>query len=212
MSDKNKKSAKNPSGLQEGKLSGQSEVFLRMLTERGLLDNPEISDDLIRQATKARKRKMYHNTLLMLQNYRDITWALKCFPSQISDELDKPMTDLDTLLSLINAEIGLGNTKLENRLVSVQKSRLLLDRFNEALTMLREKPENGKRMYECLFMTYLAPKKMSHTEIIYKMDISSRHYYRLRKQAINILSIRLWAAPTGDIEAWLDVLTLLEAL
>ena len=33
---------------------------------------------------------------------------------------------------------------------------------------------------------------------------------RLRQQAVNILSIRLWTAPAGCLDAWLELLTLLE--
>lgn len=37
-----------------------------------------------------------------------------------------------------------------------------------------------------------------------------RLFDRLRQQAINILSIRLRTAPAGCLDAWLEVLTLLE--
>ena len=212
MCDKKINPIDNQFEIQERKLSGQSEAFLHMLTNRGLLEDPEIRDDAVRQAAKAKKRNTYHNTQLMLRYYRDINWALGCFPSHISEELDKPLNDLDTLLSLINAELGMDNAKLENRLASVQKSRLLLDRFNEALTVLREKPGNGELMYQSLFLTYITHEDLTHAEITCRLKISSRHYYRIRHQAINILSIRLWAAPAGELDAWLEVLTLLEAI
>ncbi|MDR1321461.1 MAG: hypothetical protein LBK56_08575 [Gracilibacteraceae bacterium] len=211
MSD-SKKNSHNDMCEQERLLSGKSEAFLSMLTKRGLLEDQKISDEKVRQAAKAKKRGMYHNTQLMLHHYRDINWALECFPTHIAEELDSPMGDLDVLLSLIDAEIGMNNEKLENRLMSVQKSRLLLDRFNEALTVLRQKPGNGEMMYQSLYLTYIAPETLSHAEILYRLNISSRHYYRTRQQAINILSIRLWAAPAGELDAWLEVLTLLEAL
>lgn len=197
---------------QENQLSGQSEEFLRMLTKRGILEDTQISDERIRKAEKEKKRKMYHNTLLMLQHYRSITWALECLPINIAEDLERPMHDLDALLSLVSAEIGMSNVKLENRLQSAHKSRMLLDKLNEAISIIRQKPGNGELMYKILFETYLAPEKRLHEDIIYRLDISSRHYYRLRQQAINILSIRLWAVPTGDLDAWLEVLTLLEAL
>ena len=212
MSETNQNPDKNLYEQQERKLSGQSETFLKMLTQRGLLEDPEINDEAVRQAVKKKKRNMYHNTQLMLKHYRDINWALECFPADIADELDRPLNDLDSLLSLIDAELGLNNAKLENRLMSVQKSRLLLDRFNEALTVLRQKPGNGELMYQSLYLTFITPENLSHTEILYRLNISSRHYYRIRQQAINILSIRLWAAPAGELDAWLEVLTILEAL
>jgi len=212
MCDTKGNSVNNLYEIQERKLSAQSEVFLQMLTKRGLLEDPEIRDDVVRQAAKVKKRNTYHNTQLMLRYYRDINWALECFPSHISEELDRPMRDLDNLLNLINTELGMDNAKLENRLASVQKSRLLLDRFNEALTVLREKPGNGELMYQSLFLTYITKDNLSHAQIICRLKISSRHYYRIRQQAINILSIRLWTAPAGELDAWLEVLTLLEAL
>jgi hypothetical protein len=155
---------------------------------------------------------MYHNTLLMLKYYRDITWALECFPADVAAELDHPLGALDALISLINTELSMDNAKLEGRLMSVQKSRLLLDRFNEALTVLRKKPGNGELMYQSLYLSYIIPENLSHAEILFRLNISSRHYYRIRQQAVNILSIRLWAAPAGELDAWLEVLTILEAL
>ena len=197
---------------QEQRLSVQSETFLKMLANRGLVEDHDISDKKIRQAQKDKKRNRYRNTQLMLRHYRNITWALECFPDQIAEELDRPMNNLDALLSLINAEIGMNNVKLENRLQSVQKSRLLLDRFNEAITVLKQKPGNGEIMYNILRDTYLLPEKFTHAEILWRLNISARHYYRLRQQAISILSIRLWTTPTAELDAWLEVLTLIEAL
>jgi hypothetical protein len=193
-------------------MSGQSEAFLRMLTQRGLLADPDIGDDKIRQAAKLKKRNMLHNTQLMLKHYRDITWALECFPADVAEELDRPLGGLDSLLSLISDELGMDNAKLEGRLKSVQRSRLLLDRLNEALTMLRKKPGDGEVMYQSLYLTYITPESLTHREIIYRLNISSRHYYRIRQQAVSIVSIRLWASPAGELDAWLEVLTLLEGL
>ena len=186
--------------------------LLQMLTKRGLLPDQEISNEKVREAAQQKRRNMYHNTQLMLQNYRNITWALECFPASIAEELEQPLNDLDALLSLVSAEIDMDNIRLENRLLSIQKSRLLLDRVNEALTVLRQKPGNGEMMYKLIYETYITPDKLTHADLLYRLHISSRHYYRLRQQAINILSIRLWATPSGELDSWLEVLTLLEAL
>lgn len=203
---------KNKGNNGQKELSPQSTAFLDMLTKRGIVEDQQIDDDRIRQADKEKKRKMYHNTQLLLQHYRDITWMLECFPANIAEELDKPMSDLDALLSLISSEVELDNRKLESRLKSVQRSRLLLDRFNEALSILKQKPGNGQIMYNIIYQTYIVPEKLTHNDIIYRLDISTRHYYRMRQQAINILSIRLWAAPADELDSWLDVLTILENL
>ena len=102
------------------------------------------------------------------------------------------------------------NHKLEGMLKSVQRSRLLLDRFNEALTILKQKPGNGQILYNIIYQTYIIPEKLKHSDLLYRLDISTRHYYRLRQQAINILSLRLWAAPVAELDSWLDVLMILE--
>lgn len=197
---------------QESQLSAQSSAFINLLTKRGILEDREIDNDRIRQAQKEKKRNMYHNTLLLLQHYRNIVWALECFPATVAEELDHPLGDLDALLDRMDLEFGMNNRKLESRMESVRKSRLLLDRVNEALSVLKRKPENGAKMYELIYLTYIAPDKLSHTDLLYRLDISSRHYYRLRQQAFTILSIRLWLAPAGEVDSWLEVLTLLESI
>jgi len=207
------KASKNPKKDKlNSKSSTQTDAMLQLLAARGLIEDQDIHNEKVREAVKQKKRNMYHNTQLMLQHYRNISWALSCFPTHIAEELNQPLGDLDALLDLVSAEISLDNTKLENRLLSIQRSRLLLDRINEALTILRQKPGNGELMYKLIYETYITPDKLTHADILYRLHISSRHYYRLRQQALHILSIRLWATPTGELDSWLEVLTLLETL
>lgn len=86
----------------------------------------------------------------------------------------------------------------------------MIDRVNEALTVLKKKPENGELLYELLYLTYINPNKTDFKTILVKLNISSSQYYRLRDVAINIVSIRLWASPSSEIDYWLDILTILE--
>ena len=60
--------------------------------------------------------------------------------------------------------------------------------------------------------TYIIPEELSHTDLLYRIDISDRHYYRIKKQAIKILSIRLWTTPDSELDSWIDVLSILETL
>ena len=69
---------------------------------------------------------------------------------------------------------------------------------------------NGNKMYDIIYMTFLGPDKLMHEELLYRLDISARHYYRLRTQAINIIALRLWSAPAGEVDSWLEVLSILE--
>ena len=196
--------------LPKAEVSVQTEQLISLLERRGIVKDQSISNERAQAAEQELRRNMYHNTQVMLKYYRDIVWALECFPDEIAEELDAPMKNLDALLSVVETQIAMGNAKLEHRLLSIRKSRLLLDRINEALTVLQHKPGNGKKLYDVIFQTFITPDRLTHTDILYRLDLSERHYYRLRKQAVNILSIRLWTAPVGCLDAWLEILTLLE--
>jgi len=51
----------------------------------------------------------------------------------------------------------------------------------------------------------LDKERLSHNEQSYRLDMSSRRYYRLRQQAITILSIRLWAAPDTEMDVCMKI-------
>lgn len=195
---------------QEDRIRAQSDAFISLLTKRGILGDGAIQDEKIRAAQQEKKKITYHNTLMLLKQYRNIAWMMECFPETVAEELDRPFEGVDQLIDQVDLEMSLGNRKLESRIEGMQKSRLLLDRVNEALTVLRKKPENGETMYNLIYLSYIAPEKLNMTEILYRLDISSRQYYRLREQAVAVLSIRLWAAPGKELDFWLDMLALIE--
>ena len=197
---------------QQEKMQVQSDAMIGLLTDRGILPDTGIDNENVREARKEKQKNTYHNTMMLLQHYRTIVWLFECFPENVARELEKPFEGVDTLLEQVDMEVSWGNRKLESRLEGIQKSRLLLDRVNEALTVLKKKPENGERLYKLIYLTYIAPERLSHNELLYRLDMSSRHYYRLRQQAITILSIRLWAAPDTEVDVWLDMLTLIEGM
>lgn len=195
---------------QEDRIQAQSDAFVELLTRRGILGDHHISNEKIRAARQERRKAAYHNTEMLLQNYRTVVWQLESRPGMIAAELNQPFQSIDQMIQQLDIEMAMGNRRRENELASIQKSRMLIERVNEALTVLKNKPENGERLYELIYMTYIAPVKLSHNELLYRLNLSSRSYYRLREQAITILSIRLWAAPDTETDFWLDMLTLLE--
>ena len=190
----------------------KSDALIDFLMRRGVIADENIDSEKVRAARAEKQRMMFHNTRLLLENYRNIAWALACFPDTVADELEQPFESLDALLDRVDAEVGMGNRKLESRMESVRKSRLLLDRINEALSVLKRKPGNGEKLYELIYLTYIAPDKLTHMDLLFRLDLSSRHYYRLREQAIRIISLRLWSAHNSEADAWLEVLTLLEGM
>ena len=197
---------------QEDRILAQSDAFISLLTKRGILGDHKIDNDKIRKAQQEKNRKSYHNTQLLLQHYRNIAWLLECLPMDIAKELEEPYEDVDKLIDHMDLEIALGNRKLENRMEGIMRTRLLFDRVNEALTVLSHKPDNGQRLYDVIYHTYIRPDKLSHLEVLDELRLSARVYYRLRQQAISILSIRLWSTPGAGMDFWLDMLTLFENL
>ena len=128
-------------------LLDRADVVLKLLTKRGLIPDKKISDDARRAAQQKRQKDSYHNTELLLKNYRRIAWMVECFPEAIAEELDRPFEAVDELLDGVNVASIFGNRKLEQRTASVEQTRLLLDRINDALTVLKRKPGNGQDLY-----------------------------------------------------------------
>ena len=190
----------------------QAEVVLDMLAKRGLIAENATDPERIKKAKQEQKKQAYHNTELLLKHYRTMAWLLECMPNTIAAELDERFETVDELIGKLDVEMAYGNKKLESRLQNVQKTRLLLDRVNEALTVLKRKPGDGQRLYDLIYLTYITPEPLTHPELLYRLNTSSRQYYRWREQAINILSIRLWAAITKQGDFWLEMLTILDSV
>ena len=186
--------------------ASNDEAVLSFLRERGILADESITPQ---QVEEKKRKEAYHNTLLLLSNYRNILWQTDSELDTIAAELNLPLQKLDAVLSRIDAEIGMENRRLELRLERLAKTRQLLDRINDALTTLKYKPDNGPLLYELIYLTYIGEEKLVLNDILYRLNISRRHYYRLKEQAVTAISLRLWSAPTTDLEIWLSLVAML---
>lgn len=195
---------------QQAEPISSADAVIQFLTHRGILGDTRIDDERARAIKQQKTKNAYHNTPLLLKHYRTIAWLLECFPDTIAQELDQPFDRLDELIDRLDMEMAIGNKKLENRLAGIEKSRMILDRVNEALTILKKKPEDGQKLYELIYLTFIAPETLNHSELLYRLNLSSRHYYRCREQAINILSLRLWSSPAKEVDFWLELLAVLD--
>ena len=196
---------------QEKNLSARSAAFVQYLTRRGYLSAPKVENEEAEKRRRELAKKAYHNTELLLESYRDIVWALECMPGQIANELLMPLATLDELIDRIDIELTIGNGKLEGRLNSISQSRLLVERLNEAVSVLKSKPKEGKDLYAVIYYTYMSPNEIETTwELFRILALSKRKYYDLRKKAIKLISLWLWSAPNQEIDMWLDVLTMLD--
>ena len=186
--------------------ASNAEAVLSFLRDRGILTGDDVSPQ---QIVENKQKQAYHNTLLLLANYRNILWQTDSELETIAAELELPLQNLDAVLSRIDAQIGMENRRLELRLERLAKTRQLLDRINDALTTLKRKPENGQLLYDLIYMTYIGEEKLLQTDVLFRLNISRRHYYRLKEQAISIISLWLWSAPSSDLDLWLELVSML---
>ena len=187
----------------------QTDAIIKLLTNSGVIKDKSIKDKQKRDAAQKKRLQAYHNTELLLKNYRTIAWLVECFPETIEEELEERFGEVDDLAEKLDLEMALGNKRLENRLEGVSKNRLVLDRINEALTVLKKMPGDNERLYNIIYYTYITDEKLTQTDLLYRLDISARHYYRLKEQAINIISLRLWSSPSSNLDKWLEMLAIL---
>ena len=195
---------------EEKNLASKSAAFVQYLMRRGLLVDQRVLNEDAQRRRQEVARKAYHNTELLLTSYREIVWALESVPDQIASELQMPFATLDELIDRIDLELGMENKRLESRLNSVTKSRLLIDRINEAVSVLKTKPKDGKDLYRVIYKTFMDPIASRNIyDLFYELNLSKRKYYELRKKAIRLISLRLWSAPDKEVDVWLDVLMML---
>ena len=146
-----------------------------------------------------------HNTRLLLRNYKKIVWLVECFPEFIATELAQPLESVDKLLARVEGELAFGNKKLDRKLASIEKTRMVLELVNDAISVLQKMPK-GENMYQVIYLTYATQEDLTIDDILYRLNISRKKYYLLRDQAIALISIRLWTSADKDLAFWLELL------
>lgn len=138
--------SKKPSlyDAQEEQIQLQSASFVDFLTRKGVLEDHNIDNERVRKAKKDTAQRAYHNTEVLLSQYRLIIWVLECIPGELSDELEVPVHDIDALAEKIDIQTSLENARIESRVNAMMKTRYLVDRIHEALAVIRKKPGNGE--------------------------------------------------------------------
>ena len=134
--------SKKPSlyDAQEEQIQLQSASFVDFLTRKGVLEDHNIDNERVRKAKKDTAQRAYHNTEVLLSQYRLIIWVLECIPGELSDELEVPVHDIDALAEKIDIQTSLENARIESRVNAMMKTRYLVDRIHEALAVIRKKP------------------------------------------------------------------------
>ena len=66
------------------------QLFIRC----GLIEDEAIAEEKIRKAKRNKNKRVYHNTKLMLEQYRKLAWVVKSFPDEISMELNEEFEEM----------------------------------------------------------------------------------------------------------------------
>ncbi len=92
----------------------------------------------------------------------------------------------------------LSGTELEHQAKCIEQSHKMLCLVDSAVDLMRAKHKNGEEFYWLLYYAYLSPQELQNVEEIIDQlrphirDISTRTYYRKRKEAVEVLSSVLW--------------------
>ena len=153
-----------------------------------------------KEMQKEQEDPLFHDTWMLLKNYRDAVWNLELAVQQVrnSFEIEYGNSIEEFLDSMYLAGADIGGSKLESYAKSIERSNKMLNLLNMAVDTLRTKHKHGEQYYWILYYTYLSPQQLQNTdEIIEKLEphiisISRRTYYRKRPEAVQALSAILW--------------------
>lgn len=157
---------------------------------------------------------LYHNTKILLQKYREVTWSLLVYAqrseAQFAVQIGKSIDDF--LESAYTAGITLSGSKLEHQAQCIARSREMLRLLDSAVNIIRANHPSGESFYWLLYYTYLSPTQLhSVDEVIENIRsqvrfMSRRTYYRMREEAITTLATTLWGYTSQDVKKILDSL------
>ena len=196
----------------EQELGDKNPQLQDYLATTGVIGDETIKDPNKRKKQQKKRKHLYHNTQLLMENYQTMVWVIENFPAAVAEELSEPMAETDRLLERIDLEFAMENHRLENRIRTIAKSRCLIDRVNVALTMLRSKPGDGEDMYQVIYQTYIKPEFTDIWDLFAKLALSRRRYYHLRGNAFGLMSLVLWSGPSAEITRWLEIVEMLEEM
>ncbi len=156
----------------------------------------------------------YHDTFTLLQKYRDVVWNLELSVEKVrrNFKLEYGSSIEDFLDSVYMAGVDFKESGLEDHAQSIEQSHRMLKFLNAAVELLRTKHRQGEEYYWILYYSYLSPKEFQNYEDIVDQlrahipEISSRTFYRHKKDAIEALSSILWGYTSRDSLKMLNAL------
>lgn len=149
---------------------------------------------------------IFHNTELLLRNYRDVVWSLEVSVFHANTSfLEEYGSSLEDFLEMSYvAGIDVDASDVAARIKSINRSRNMLRIIDSAVELLRKKHRKGEIYYWTLYYSYLSPQELENVEEIveklsnYTKDMSRRTYFRKRDEAVLQLGRLLWGYTTKE--------------
>ncbi len=143
---------------------------------------------------------LYHDTLALLKNYRDVVWSLEVSVQRIRNkfQIEYGSSIEEFLESIYLAGVDFDENGIAEHAQSIERSHKMLKLLEASLDTLRSKHKNGEVYYWVLYYCFFSPQKYRNAEEIidllrpHLLDISYQTFYRKRKEAVNTLSSILW--------------------
>ena len=162
----------------------------------------------MKRKTIPEQHLFYHNTLKLLQNYRDVNWSLEVSAQNLQSEFRAEYggTSADYVDDLtINGDKNAA-ARIEGLTLSLDKSRRMMELVNSAINLMREKHKKGELYYWILYYTYMYPQEPDTVnEVLTLLEkhfppMSIRTYYSKREEAVQILSSILWGYTSTEYQ------------
>ena len=142
----------------------------------------------------------YHDTLLLMNKYRDVVWSLSVAVEQTKSDFRQMYgTSVEEFLdSIYLAGVDFDGTEIQGRARSIERSKKMLDLIDSAVETIHTKNKNGELYYQILYWNYLSPHELANAEEILEhldeanIHISKRTMASYREEAINCVSTILW--------------------
>ena len=158
---------------------------------------------------------LFHNTEVLLKNYRDVVWSLEVAVHRVIQNFYQEYgRDIEGFLELTyEAGLDLNGTEIEAQTKTIARSRNMLRMIDCSVDLLRTKHKNGELYYWILYYTYLSPQEMQNIDEIvdklkdYMKDISRSTYFRKKNEAVMQLGRVLWGYTSREC---LNIVYLLE--
>jgi len=165
------------------------------------------------QGRPSREEFLYHNTLTLLQKYRDVVWSVEAavIQARLNFELEFECTIEDFLDLSYAAGADLSGTDIEAQMRTVEKNKKMLRIVDNAVDIMRRKHKKGEYYYWILYCSFLSEQEPENVEdIIHSLrehckDMSWDTYYRKRKEAVNCLSSLLWGYTSKDCASLVEL-------